>query len=135
MNVEAERREYEAARAALLKEKPYPSDFDIWLAGRRAAQPADVGATNPIARASEILKAMPDLFGKESPQAAQDELVAELVNAADAAVERWHSRDWKQPHTRDFIYRLAGAVGAVKRAAPPLSSEQQAEKGESACGS
>jgi hypothetical protein len=85
-------------------------DAETW--NRRAAQPADVGA-------------MP------SPQAAQGVLVAELVRAADAVVERWHSRDWKQPHTHDFIYRLDGAVGALKRAAPPLSSEQQAKKGES----
>ncbi len=47
---------------------------------------------------------------------------AELLQAADAVVERWHSKDWKQPHTADFINRLAAAVGAAKRAAasPPM---------------
>lgn len=39
----------------------------------------------------------------------------ELIVAADAVVERWHSRDWKQPHTAEFINRLAAAVGAAKR--------------------
>lgn len=43
--------------------------------------------------------------------------VDELIAAADAVVERWHSRDWKQPHTAEFIARLAAAVGAAKRAA------------------
>jgi hypothetical protein len=73
---------------------------------------------------------------EESPQAAQGvKTWQELVHAADAVVERWHSRDWKQPHTAEFINRLAEAVGALKFAAPPLSSEQQVEKGEGACGS
>jgi hypothetical protein len=71
--------------------------------------------------------------GDASPQAAQGvKMWQELVHAADAVVERWHSRDWKQPHTADFINRLAAAVGSAKFAAPPLSSEQQAEKGEQA---
>lgn len=43
----------------------------------------------------------------------------ELVRAADAVVERWHSRDWKQPHTGEFIARLAASVGTAKRAAHP----------------
>jgi hypothetical protein len=51
--------------------------------------------------------------------AEQRTLDAELLAAADAVVERWHSRDWKQPHTAEYIARLAAAVGAVKRRAPP----------------
>jgi hypothetical protein len=39
----------------------------------------------------------------------------ELIEAADAVVERWHSLDWKQPHTAEFIARLSAAVGAAKR--------------------
>jgi hypothetical protein len=46
--------------------------------------------------------------------------VAELVAAANAVVERWHSKDWKQPHTAEFIGRLAAAVGAVKFPRPEL---------------
>lgn len=42
----------------------------------------------------------------------------ELIAAADAVVERWHSRDWKQPPTADFIARLSAAVGEARRAAP-----------------
>lgn len=37
-----------------------------------------------------------------------------LIEAANAVVERWHSKDWKQPHTAEFISRLASAIGAVK---------------------
>lgn len=48
---------------------------------------------------------------------------AELIAAANAVVERWHSRDWKAPHTKEFIERLAAAVGAAKAAPPALDAE------------
>lgn len=54
---------------------------------------------------------------------------AELIAAADATVERWHSRDWKQPHTADFIARLAAAVGAAKAADRAQQGEPVACKG------
>lgn len=49
---------------------------------------------------------------------------SELVNAANATVERWHSKDWKQPHTAEFINRLALAIGTVRglRAPSPNNS-------------
>ena len=51
-------------------------------------------------------------------------VLAELIEAADATVERWHSRDWKQPHTAEFINRLALAIGTVRglRAPSPNNS-------------
>lgn len=49
-----------------------------------------------------------------TPAAPTDAKPDELIEAANAVVERWHSRDWKQPHTADFIARLAAAVGAAK---------------------
>ena len=52
-------------------------------------------------------------------------VLAELIEAADATVERWHSRDWKQPHTAEFVARLSAAVGAAK-AAPASASAGQA---------
>jgi hypothetical protein len=42
-------------------------------------------------------------------------VTGDLLAAADAVVERWHSRDWKQPPTASFIERLARAVGWAKR--------------------
>jgi hypothetical protein len=43
------------------------------------------------------------------------EVVAgELIAAADALIERWHSRDWRAEPTADFIARLTRAVGRAK---------------------
>lgn len=63
-----------------------------------------------MARINDRLAAQP------APVSAQ--VSDELLSAADAVVERWHSKDWKQPHTAEFINRLSAAVGAVKFATP-----------------
>jgi hypothetical protein len=53
---------------------------------------------------------------------------AELLAAADAVVERWHLRDWKAPHTAEYIARLSAAVGAVKRRASVSTPQQSAQR-------
>lgn len=111
--------------------KPWPvvpQRFHDWWNADRLTQTNPFREDSPAYWAWEGWTAA--TASEESPQAAQGVKLAELVRAADAVVERWHSRDWKQPHTAEFINRLAAAVGALKFAAPPLSSGQQAEKGE-----
>lgn len=68
----------------------------------------------------------PDAMLAAAPDAPAAEVAGELVKAADAVVERWHSKDWKQPHTGEFISRLAAAVGAAKNGASDQPSRTDA---------
>jgi hypothetical protein len=110
MNVEAERAAFEAWFAAGRFGGMKESMWAAWEA--RAAQPADVGATT-------------------SPQAAQgmnaSELFVELRDAVTECIN--HERNSKNWSAADY-WRDVLAQFDAWRAAPPLSSEPQAEKGE-----
>ena len=61
-----------------------------------------------------------------APQGQAEPVTGDLLDAANAVVERRHTKDWKQPHTVVFIERLAAAVGAAKAA--PAQPTQAVER-------
>lgn len=55
-------------------------------------------------------------WGWQSAQAEQDKLLAELVEAADALIDRWDSPLWKDlPHTAEYINKLRDVVDKTKK--------------------
>ncbi len=134
-NLDAERAAFEAWFGRPLMNPAYPQHYNgkharrTWAAWQAArdAQPVSPYFEEYEACAKRVNELMDE---NDTLRAAQPEPVeatggamAELLAAADAAVERWHSKDWKQPHTAEFINRLAAAVGALKFAPAPVASE------------
>ena len=51
----------------------------------------------------------------QAASAEKDKLIAELVEKAQAVIDRWDSPDWKDgTHTGDYIYALRDVVNKVR---------------------
>jgi hypothetical protein len=80
-NIDAERREYEVARAKLLKENAYPSDFDIWLLARRPS--ASIGEDGLPELPRKVGVIYPGNYWTASDQVAQPGAGIHAVYTAD----------------------------------------------------
>lgn len=85
----------------------------------RAAAMACVQMMLDDSLSSDDVCSFPEALGDTAALRAEVEQLranaAELLEAAEAVVQRWDSPDWKSGHTLDFITRLRHACVAVRQ--------------------